>query len=261
MNHLSSFFPDPKGARLHYQYWEDSSKGYDKVALVLHGLGYHSGSYPELVAALVAQRYKVYALDFAGFGTSPGERGAGGALAMADAVEALCRRIESVEGAREIQMIAHSMGVVAALLFLKRYPARRMRLAAIAPLVFGVPVDASPGAFSDDEGLLARIGADKLFASSIPNALASDLDAAAKAILADKSFLEGRKAAFFVGQSDPLVPFEKLQELAEGLPLKDRRFASFPREKHDPIGGKRGNQAIPAILAWFGESKFEHRAQ
>ena len=72
MNHLSSFFPDPKGARLHYQYWEDSSKGYDRVGLVLHGLGYHSGSYPELVPAFVSARYKVIAPDFAGFGASPG---------------------------------------------------------------------------------------------------------------------------------------------------------------------------------------------
>ena len=238
---MSSFFPDPKGTRLHYQYWEDSSKGYERVALILHGLGYHSGSYPMLVPTLVAGRYKVYALDFAGFGASPGDRGAGGVLAMADAIETLIRRIEALEGAREMNILAHSLGAIAALLF-------------------GVPVEATPDALSDDEDVRKRLAADRLFASSIPNALAADLDATAKALLADTSFLEGRKAAFFVGESDPLVPFERLREIVEALPLKERRFASFPREKHDPLGGKRGGQTMEAVTAWFSETRFEHKA-
>jgi len=260
VNHLSSYFPDPKGTRLHYQSWETSSKGYDKVALVLHGLGYHSGAYPSLMPALLAERFKGYALDFAGFGASPGERGFGGVLAMADAIESFCRRIEAVEGAREIDVVAHSMGAVAALLFLKRYPARRTRIAAVAPLLFGVPVDANPDAMLEDEADRKRLETDSRFAPLIPNALAADLDSTAKSLLADPSFLEGRRAAFFVGESDPLVPFDRLRETVEALPLKDRRFVSFPRERHDPFGGKRGDQVIKAVIAWFDETRFEYRA-
>ena len=255
MNHLSSFFPDPKGARLHYQYWEDSSKGYDRVAVVLHGLGCHSGSYPALVPAFVAARYKVVAPDFAGFGASPGERGLGGTLAMADAIEALCRRIESAEGAREIEIVAHSMGAVAALLFLKRYPARRIRLAVVSPLLFGIPVDASPETLAEDEAHKKRISDDPRHAASMPTALAADLDKTAKELLADPSFLEGRKAAFFVGEDDPLVPFEQLKESVGKLPLKSPHFVTFPRERHDPIGGKRGDKAIAAILSWLDETR------
>ena len=260
MNHISSFFPDPKGVRLHYQYWEDSSKGYDRIGLVLHGLGYHSGSYGALVPAFVAARYKVLAPDFAGFGASPGERGAGGTVAMADAVEALCRRIEASEGAREIEIVAHSMGAIAALLFLKRYPARRMRMAIVSPLLFGVPMDASPEALASDEGHKARISEDPRYAASMPNALAADLDKTAKELLADTSFLEGRKAAFFAGADDPLVPFERLKETAAALPLAASRVVGFPRERHDPIGGKRGDQVVAAILAWLDETKFEYRS-
>lgn len=260
MNHLSSFFPDPKGARVHYQYWEDSSKGYDRIAVVLHGLGYHSGAYPALIPGLVAARYKVVAPDFAGFGASPGERGAGGALAMADAIEALCRRIEAAEGAREIEIIAHSMGAVAALLFLKRYPARRIRIAIVSPVFFGVPVEAAPEALAVDEAHRKRIAEDPRYAASMPNALAADLDRTVKELLADPSFLEGRKAAFFVGEDDPLVPFEELKALVGKLPLVSPKFSSYPREKHDPIGGKRGGQVIAAIMAWFDETRFEYRS-
>jgi Lysophospholipase len=259
VNHFSSYFPDPKGTRLRYQYWEDSAKGYDRVALLLHGLGYHSGAYPTLVSAFVSARYKVIAPDFAGFGLSPGQPGEGGTVAMADAVEALCRRIESSEGGREIEIVAHSMGAIAALLFLKRYPARRCRLAAIAPLFYGVPVEATPEALAEDEPHRSRIAGDPRYISSMPSALATDLDKCAKELLSEPAFLEGRKAAFFVGEDDPLVPFERLKESIQAFPLKDRRLATFPRERHDPIGGKRGDKAIAAILSWLDETRFEYR--
>jgi alpha-beta hydrolase superfamily lysophospholipase len=229
------------------------------VALLLHGLGYHSGSYPALLPAFVGARYKVVALDFAGFGASPGERGAGGALAMADAIETLCRRIEAAEGTREISIVAHSMGAVAALLFLKRYPARRIRFAAVSPLLFGVPVDASPEALAEDEEHKKKIAEDPRYAASMPNSLAADLDRTAKELLGDPSFLEGRKAAFFVGEDDPLVPLQRLKESVAALPLKEARVTSFPRERHDPIGGRRGDQVAAAILSWLDETKFEYR--
>jgi alpha-beta hydrolase superfamily lysophospholipase len=260
VNHVSAFFPDPKGARVHYQSWEESTKEYNRIALVLHGLGCHSGSYPNLVSALVKARYKVMAPDFSGFGQSPGERGAGGAISMADAVEALCRRIEAVEGSREIEIVAHSMGAIAALLFLKRYPARRVRVALVSPLFYGVPVDIKPGDLASDEERERSLAEDKLFAASIPNALASDLDSAAKELLADPGFLEGRKAAFFVGEDDQLVGFEELKKTARGLPLKDSRFASFPRARHDALGDKGGEKAIAAIMAWLDETRFEYRS-
>jgi len=260
VNHVSSSFPDPKGTRLRYQYWEDSAKSYDKIALLLHGIGCHSGSYPLVASEMTKSRYKVVAPDFAGFGASPGERGLGGAVAMADAIEALCRRIEAVEGAREIVLVAHSMGAIAAFLFLKRYPARSLRVAAVAPLFFGVPVDASPELLAEDEEHRARIAADPRFAYSMPSKLAADLDRNVKDMLGDPGFLEGRKAAFFVGEADPLVPFERLKETAASLPLKNFRFTSFPRERHDPLGGKRGGQVVDAIKAWIDETAYDHSA-
>ncbi len=261
MNHLSSSFPDPGGTRLRYQYWEDSAKGYDRVALLLHGLGCHSGSYPAATEEFARSRYKLVAPDFAGFGASPGERGAGGAVAMADAVEAICRRIESAEGAREIVIIGHSIGALAAFLFLKRYPARALRIAAIAPTFFGVPVDAKVEALAEDEEHRGRLAADPRFASSMPAKLAADLDRTAKEILADPGFLEGRKAAFFVGEDDPIVPFERLRDAVAALPLENARFASFPRERHDPLGGKRGGKVAEAIKAWLDETEYDRSAR
>jgi alpha-beta hydrolase superfamily lysophospholipase len=253
MNHLSGTFPDFSGSRLHYQYWEDSSRGYDEVVILLHGIGCHSGSYPDLTAALVAGKRKVFALDFTGFGASPGERGAGGAKAMADAVEAFFRRIESAEGGRGYEIVAHSMGAVAALLFLKRYPARKARLVLLAPLLFGTPGAALPGDLTEDSAVAARIAADRLSARDMPAALAADLDSAAKELLSDPSFLAEREVATLVGEADPFVPVEALLRVAETWPLKRRLFASYPRARHDPVGGEEGSRAISETLAWLGE--------
>lgn len=256
MNHLRSYFPDPKGTRLRYQYWEEAAKSYSRVALLLHGLGRHSGSYPSLVPPFLGAGYKVYALDFAGFGASPGERGSGGVVAMADAVEAICRRIEAAEGAREIDIVAPSMGAVAAFLFLKRYPSRRARVAALSPLFFGAPMKARLEAFAEGGAGLA----DAAFDAAIPAAFAADLDATVKDLFADPSFLEGREAAFFVGEADPLVPIDRLEETVAKLPLKEKRIFKFPSERHDPLAGKKAGEVVRAILRWFDETKLERPA-
>jgi len=252
MNHLSGSFPDFGGARLHYQYWEDSSGGYDKIAILLHGIGCHSGSYPELTAALVAGRMKVFALDFAGFGASLGERGSGGARAMADAVEVFLRRIESAEGGRECAIVAHSMGAVASLLFLKRYPARMVRLVLVAPLLFGAPALVLPGELRVGEASATAIPADPLAAQELPAALREELDSVAE-LLADPSFLAEREIATFVGESDPFVPADALRGAAGTWPVKRGGFASYPRAMHDPVGGESGTRVISDILAWLGE--------
>ncbi|MDP3180179.1 MAG: alpha/beta fold hydrolase [Spirochaetaceae bacterium] len=253
MNHLSGFFPDFGGSRLHYQYWEDSSRGYDKIAILLHGIGCHSGSYPELTAALVAGRMKVFALDFAGFGASLGERGSGGARAMADAVEVFLRRIESAEGSRDCAIVAHSMGAVASLLFLKRYPARKVRLVLVAPLLFGTPAIVLPGDLNEGEPTASKIAADRLAAQDFPAALRADIDSAAGDLLADPSFLAERQVATLVGESDPFVPVDALRGAAGTWPVKRGGFVSYPRARHDLVGGESGSLVISDILAWLGE--------
>jgi len=250
MNHLSATFPDPRGHRLRYQYWEDSSAGYGRVALFLHGLGRHSDGFAPVAPSFAAARYKVYALDFPGFGSSPGPRGEGGVVALADAVEALCRRIESSEGRREIDLVAHSLGAIAALLFLKRYPARNLRLAVASPLLFGVPMAAKDETFSAEEGA-ASLPLD----AALPGAFAAELDETAKSLLSDPAFLEGREAAFFVGEADPLVPLDRLARAVDSLPLRSKKVVSFPRERHDLFAGKKADRVAGSIISWFDEAR------
>ena len=55
------------------------------------------------------------------------------------------------------------------------------------------------------------------------------------------------------------MPLQRLKEAVAALPLKELASTGFPRERHDPIGGKRGDQVAAAILSWLDETKFEYR--
>jgi alpha-beta hydrolase superfamily lysophospholipase len=228
MNHVSSYFPDRRGNRIHLQSWEGSTGGYERTCLLLHGLEGHSGAYPALLSAFLADNYRIVAPDFPGYGLSPGERGSGGVAALADAAETLLRRLEASGGKREIAIVAHSLGAVAALLLLKRYPWRALRVAVVSPLLFGLPEGFHP-------------------------AFAADLDRVAAELLSDSSYLRGRVAAFLVGEEDPLVPRDRLEEAFRSLPLAAGSFAPLPGAAHEALGGAAGGVAIATILAWLDE--------
>ena len=232
MNHVSSFFPDQRGTRLHFQYWEDSSKGYDRVAILLHGASGDSGSYARLVPAFVAARFKLIALDFEGFGHSPAAAGQVGLTAMADSVESLYRRVEAAERGREIVLVGDSMGAVAALLFLKRHPARRTRLALVAPLVFGAPAGGA--------GLSER--------------MAEEVRRVGAELMADPAFLEGRQASFFVGEADEFVPHTDLARLVAELPLAEGGLSTFPEADHHALSGEAAEKMVATILSWLGST-------
>jgi len=59
---------------LFYRFWPAESPG-NRVVLVLHGIGYHSGPYKVIADALNTHGIDVYGLDARGHGLSCGRRG------------------------------------------------------------------------------------------------------------------------------------------------------------------------------------------
>lgn len=62
------------GLALYYQSWHPSKQA-RAVALLVHGLGAHSGALDSLVSPLVDKDFAVYKFDLRGHGKSPGQRG------------------------------------------------------------------------------------------------------------------------------------------------------------------------------------------
>ena len=115
-----------------------ASAGQDgDVILLVHGYGGDRNSWLFLQEPLAA-KYRVYALDLPGHGTSAKDVGDGSLGALADAVTGVLDAI----GADRAHLVGHSMGGAVALAVAARDPARVASLTLIAPSGFGSGINA-----------------------------------------------------------------------------------------------------------------------
>jgi alpha-beta hydrolase superfamily lysophospholipase len=268
MNRNSSSFSTPRGQTLHYRTWEQSSRSYRRILLLVHGFGLHSGSYPAVVSAFTDDSYKVYALDLEGFGKSPGERGDPADLgALVDDVETFRRMIASAEGYREVLLLGHSLGALLALAHAARYPGMGLRMAAaslpLAGPLYGGAGKAVPvpfGLFADGGAQGGGPAEDPLAVKEISARLAGQAKAMAEAVAAAPRALAGRKVLFLHGESDEVAELAPVERFIASLEGHTTEFRTFPRMRHDLFSEKRKENVIAAIREWVGQTEFEHKA-
>ena len=107
------------------------------VVLLVHGYGGDRNSWLFLQEPLAA-RYRVYALDLPGHGTSTKDVGEGSLSVLADAVTGVLDAL----GAERAHLVGHSMGGAVALAVAARHPERIASLTLIAPSGFGPEINA-----------------------------------------------------------------------------------------------------------------------
>ena len=132
------------------------------VILLVHGYGGDRNSWLFLQEPLAA-KYRVYALDLPGHGTSAKDVGDGSAGVLADAVVAVLDAL----GAARAHLVGHSMGGAVALAAAARDPGRIASLTLIAPSGFGPAINAGflrVGELFADESLVTRQLVDDLLA-------------------------------------------------------------------------------------------------
>jgi pyruvate dehydrogenase E2 component (dihydrolipoamide acetyltransferase) len=107
------------------------------VILLVHGYGGDRNSWLFLQEPLAA-KYRVYALDLPGHGTSAKDVGDGTLDVLADAVTGVLDAL----GADRAHLVGHSMGGAVALAVAARDPGRIASLTLIAPTGFGAEINA-----------------------------------------------------------------------------------------------------------------------
>ena len=107
------------------------------VILLVHGYGGDRNSWLFLQEPLAA-KYRVYALDLPGHGTSAKDVGDGTLGVLADAVTGVLDAL----GAGRAHLVGHSMGGAVALAVAARDPGRIASLTLIAPSGFGAEINA-----------------------------------------------------------------------------------------------------------------------
>jgi pyruvate dehydrogenase E2 component (dihydrolipoamide acetyltransferase) len=106
------------------------------VILLVHGYGGDRNSWLFLQEPLAA-KYRVYALDLPGHGTSAKEVGDGSLEVLAGAVSGVLDAV----GAERAHLVGHSMGGAAALAVAARDPQRIASLTLVAPAGFGAEIN------------------------------------------------------------------------------------------------------------------------
>jgi pyruvate dehydrogenase E2 component (dihydrolipoamide acetyltransferase) len=146
------------------------------VVLLVHGYGGDRNSWLFLQEPMAA-RYRVYALDLPGHGTSAKDVGDGTLGVLADAVTGVLDAV----GAERAHLVGHSMGGAVVLAVAARDPGRVASLTLIAPSGFGSEINADylrgfadaqtrrelkpvVGQLFADEGLVTRQLVDDLLA-------------------------------------------------------------------------------------------------
>ena len=111
------------GTSLFYRHWPAEDWN-GRIAIVLHGIGYHSGPYKVIADALNPAGTDVYGLDARGHGLSHGARGFVGTPAQIQAdVSALVQLARRERPGARIFLIGDSMGADMALSYAKHHGA------------------------------------------------------------------------------------------------------------------------------------------
>jgi len=113
------FVTSADGTCLFYRFWPSHESGNARfVALVLHGIGYHSGPYRVIAEALNLQGINIYAMDARRHGLSCGSRGRVPTAVQAQQdIKAMLQRIIQDHRSAKLFLIGESMGGAFALAF------------------------------------------------------------------------------------------------------------------------------------------------
>ncbi len=122
MKHVEDHFTTDDGLNLYYQVWQPEGKS-KAIIQILHGLAEHSSRYNNVVKFLVPNGFSVYINDLRGHGKSEGTRGYVNSFNdYSEDAKKFTQLIKEQEGNIPFFLLGHSMGVLIAVDFAKRYP-------------------------------------------------------------------------------------------------------------------------------------------
>ena len=140
--HREGTFPGSHRIPLYYQAWLPTQARPRAVIVNLHGLGDHSGLYPNLASHFPARAVALYAFDMRGNGRSPGQRAyLGSWKEYRGDLEAFVGRVREWEPGLPLFLLGNSLGGLVVLDYVLHQPGQVEGVIAAAPVLgdVGVP--------------------------------------------------------------------------------------------------------------------------
>jgi alpha-beta hydrolase superfamily lysophospholipase len=261
---------------LFYRYWPAESPG-NRIVLVLHGIGYHSGPYKVIAGALNPRGIDVYGIDARGHGLSCGRRGYLGTPAQAaEDVSAMVHFLKQQHPSARLYLLGESMGGALALDYVKDSSdigglillapalnvnsAQLFRLGNLPLLPFflfarrhpaislvGKRLDES----SRDPQWIAERQADPLAYKKVSFGYLGDIKALVKDWRTQIAPRVHVPTLIIQGEQDRIVSQKDCREFPERLAATDKTFKTYANVRHTTLWDPETSAILDAVRQWI----------
>ena len=271
MEHREGTFTGAGGLELVYQCWRpEAPRG---VLAIVHGIGEHSGRYPNVVSYLVERGYAVYGFDQRGHGRSPGQRGHVDAFAdLREDVQAFLAMVSSAEPGRPLFLMGHSLGGLIVLNYVLYHPEGLQGVIASGPALaqtgvspflmslarflsriwprFSLDTNLDATAISRDQAVVAAYQHDPLVHSKATARLGAEMAAAMEWTQAHAADLH-LPLLILHGGADRLVPPEASRVFFENVTFADKERHEYEGGFHEPHNDIHHQQVMADLERWL----------
>lgn len=274
VEHREGRLPGWQGHSLYYQAWLPSGSTRRAVIVNLHGLGDHSGLYPNLAAHFPGRGMALYAYDMRGNGQSAGQRGyIGGWHEYRSDLHAFLGQVRKWEGGGlPLFVMGNSLGGLVVLEYALHHPDELTGVIAAAPPLgrLGVPsilmalgrllsrvaprfalqagMDLS--GLARDPSVVEAVTEDPLFHRWGTGRLSTEVTAAIARV-------QERAAQFSVpllilhGSDDRMVPCDGSRRFFGNLQCPDREYREYPGAYHALFADLGYREVLKDVEQWI----------
>lgn len=248
----------------------------DKIIIIFHGLGEHSGRYAHVAEYFNQHGYGVFVLDHIGHGKTEGKRGHVDSFAdYIDNARLFIDFIEQETQIHEYVLIGHSLGGVIAHLYALSDDARIKRLVLSSPgyqklekvgalkhllgILFSslfpkllLSNELTAEQVSRDPAVVKDYAEDPLNHDRVSTRFYSSFLAAIEQI--DSNPTVSMPVLFIVAGDDKIVSPEKTRKVFESMKSKQKYYIEYPQFYHEIFNEKEQQTVFNDVLNWLQNS-------
>lgn len=273
LTHREGRFPGVGNLSLYYQAWLPTGQRTRAALVNLHGLGDHSGLYPNLSSRFPAKGVALYAFDMRGNGRSPGQRAyLGSWKEYRGDLDAFLRQVREWEPDVPLFLLGNSLGGLVVLDFVLHHPGRVEGVIAAAPVLgdVGVPpvlmalgrimsrvlprfslnVGMDLSGLARDPSIVQEVLADPLFHRRGTARLSTEVTAAIDRVqqLASRLSLP---LLILHGAADRMVPPDGSRRFFAKVRYPDRELREYPGAYHGLFADLGFEQVLGDLERWI----------
>jgi alpha-beta hydrolase superfamily lysophospholipase len=273
VEHQDGTFPGYDALPLYYQAWHPRGDRRRAVLINLHGLGDHSGLYPNLGSYFPPRGIPVYAYDMRGNGRSPGQRAyLRGWYEYRQDLNAFLARVREWEANLPLFVLGNSLGGLVVLDYALHHPGELQGVIAAAPPLgevgvppllmalgrlmsrlwprFSLEVGMDLSGLARDPAVVETVLADPLFHRQGTARLSTEVTAAIARVQEEASRLSV-PLLMLHGSADRMVPPDGSRRFFTRVRFPDREFREYPGAYHCLFADLNHQEVLRDLEGWI----------